>query len=228
MLVLLVCFNAYGDTQGKQGTEIKESELTDVEFAHAKQWRLSTDEYVRFKSILGSARDYITPSLEKNPVLALGLTARTEQERSYYADLWVSLQYDITVQDIKWQLAVNDAWDKAHPNAVRFAYTPNTSHKLSSNQNLMSGVREQLYIRYNGCDKCITRFKESLLKVRRQQISGIDVYFVGSVDNNQIAKWAADRVGDSGLSIRDVNIDKIVTLNISDSTPDSVPFVKFE
>lgn len=233
----------------KNESSVTESSLTKADMVHAKQWKLSAEEYERYKQILKSPRAYFTPDLDKNPLLALALESESEIDKQRYADKWVQIQFENNIKVISWQLEVSEAWERAFPGVPRFAYkNPETAHYAVSNMNkpveqadifsnantqpslealLQAKPRAQLYLGISSCEGCIEAFQRQYELLKKGKYIGLDIHFVGNPTKEQIIEWARARVSDSGLDAAD-NQSRVLTLNTAQKEVTKVPFVEFD
>ncbi len=211
--------------------QISKNKLTASQQDHAKLWQLSTDEYRQYLKIMQSPRAYFTPNLEKNPLLALALEAKSEQEKSQYADRWVQIQYDNNLKVIAWQLEVSAAWQRNFPGIPRFTYKqPGMSQHAVSNQSFSakkpkdrSKTRAQLYISIENCDPCTKAFHQQYKQIQSGKIAGVDIHFVGAPSKEEIVQWALAQ----GLNLTEVNQRRTVTLNLAEKGLKNVPQIEF-
>ena len=230
-------------SSSKGRSEVIQSSLTETEQSHAKLWKLTEKEYERYKEILRSPRAYYTPNLDKNPLLALSLEEKSPQKRQEYADRWVQLEFDNVVKVVSWQLEVSKSWKRQYPGVPRFSYKdPSTSHYAVSNMSkgpktkfsptdLTGGAsfdtevvpRAQLYVKADDCAECIVAFKKQYTAMKLGKIAGVDVHFVDNPTKESIGRWAVN----NGLTAKDVNNARVVTLNFADKDVDAVPKVEF-
>ena len=238
-------------TSKKNEQAVTESSLTKAEVAHAKQWKLTENEYERYKQILKSPRAYFTPNLDRNPLLALALESGSRIEKQRYADKWVQIQFENNIKVISWQLEVNEAWARAFPGVPRFAYkNPETAHhavaamknaganmrrldtvSAANNQRpslQANKLRAQLYLAISNCDGCVEAYQRQYELLKSGKYSGLDIHFVADPTKEQIIEWAQARVVDSSLNAADVNQSRVVTLNTTDKKIPNVPFVEFD
>lgn len=235
-------FSAESDLseQGVVTTGVEEvGKLTKSQETHAEQWSLSVEEYKEYLQIMQSPRAYFTPNLDKNPLLALALEAKTDEEREEYADRWVQIQFDSNVKVLAWQLEVSAAWKRKFPGVPRFAYRkPGLSQHAVSNlafspqakssNNVLERLlkpkpRAQLFVSAINCEKCIKAFEQQYKALKSGDIEGVDVHFVGSPSKQTIIDWAVAR----RLLAADVNESRIVTLNVAEKQVSTVPMVEF-
>jgi len=70
-----------------EGSPAVESTLSSVEHARARQWRLSEEEWTRYRSLMQGIRGSISPA-SISPIEVLGIHARDDAERRRYAEAW--------------------------------------------------------------------------------------------------------------------------------------------
>ena len=257
LLLASLSLNAFAQVEGSKTNngkaldkKVTQSSLSKADIVHAKQWKLSSKEYEKYKEILRSPRAYFTPNLEKNPLLALALESESEIERQRYADKWVQMQFENNIKVISWQLEVTEAWKRAFPGTPKFAYkNPETAHYAVSNMKnpkastlnndwsrlrgnelditLTEKPRAQLYLSTDNCEKCIDAYKRQYKMLKSGKYSGLDIHFIANPTKKQIVQWATKRVSDSGLDASDVNEHRTVTLNVAEKEVEKVPFVEF-
>lgn len=226
------------------GTDFQHSELTESQVRQASEWKLSKDEYRRFQDVVNGSRSYFTPNLDKNPLLALGLEARTPEERAHYADLWVKLQYEKNLNTLLWVLEVETAWERNFPGVPSFAYgdSPYATWAAGNVHNgqkstfftkkspLMSDVQLQpntlrikLYVSTSSCSDCIAEYTKAKGQLDRKDVSGIDIFFVNETDHRKIAQWAMNAKIDPQVVSK-----KLITLNPYSESVSKIPFVEYE
>lgn len=82
-------------------------ELSELEEHKAKNWKLTNEQYARYKYImLATPRGNFTPNLD--PITVLGNEARTEMERKHFARLAMNLEQKRVNGELMFQIAAND------------------------------------------------------------------------------------------------------------------------
>jgi len=234
LLTFVVLTSFFSFSSAEEASSLTESKLTDSQIRHAESWQLSRSEYKKYLEIMKSPRAYFTPNLDKNPLLALALESKSEEERAKYADKWVQIQFDNNVKVIGWQLDVNEAWKRNYPGMKRFVYKkPGLEHQKISEMfkpindplpfNLQK-PRAQLYVKLSNCKECIEAFNVQMKELQSGAIEGIDVQFIGDVDKKAIVQWAISQ----NIKAEDVNEHRIITLNVSDKKISKLPFVELK
>ncbi|HDS1208468.1 TPA: hypothetical protein QDZ84_003507 [Shewanella algae] len=212
----------------KDDAALTNSKLTKSEQDYAALWELTDEEYLKFKKILQSPRAYISPDLEKNPIVALGLEAESSAERQRYADRWVQMRYKANIGSLSWDLEVSEAWQRNYPGVPRFATKDSLYREAAASAYLDTyrdtGPRAQIYLKAVGCDSCISLFNEHYGTLKSGKISGIDLFFIGGESNSDIALWANKR----NIRLEDVNQSRVVTLSKGTGDLSKVPYIKWE
>ncbi|WP_052447985.1 hypothetical protein [Vibrio rotiferianus] len=238
---LLLCFSVQANNPKLPAIDISKSqksegviELNSIERNHAAQWKLTDEEYARYKEIMSGPRPYFTPKLDRNPLLALALQARSNAERERYADQWVKIQYENNVRVLVWGLFVGEAWERNYPGVPRFTYGQKPTSQQFSVSHLVKGVdpfssvaraekkRVKVYVTLTGCDKCDHVLETQIETLKNDSIGGIDIFFVGEASKADIAKWSLSH----GITPKQVNEDKTITLNLGRNYKGGVPNVQ--
>lgn len=161
----------------------------------ASDWGLRGDEWARYRELMEGPLGTYSPNLD--PLSALGIEARSDEERRRYAELQVQVEARRVEKLLAYQRAYDDAWQKLHPGVQRVNLpeaTPGTA--------LPSGGRTAVFVK-DGCATCGQL-------VQRLQASGaeFDLYMVGSrQDDARIRDWAKraqidpDRVRNGSITL---------------------------
>ncbi|ATE58742.1 TIGR03759 family integrating conjugative element protein [Thauera sinica] len=151
----------------------------------ARDWGLRAEEWTRYRELMRGPLGVYSPNLD--PLTALGIEARTDEERRRYAELQVQAEAARVEKLLAYQRAYDDAWQRLHPGLQRVtlpgagaAATPAMSTPPS---------RAAVFVK-DDCPAC-----DAL--VRRLQADGgaFDLYLVGSrADDARLRAWAR-RIG---------------------------------
>lgn len=163
----------------------------------ARDWGLQPEEWARYRQLMQGPLGMYSPNLD--PLTALGIEARTDQERRRYAELQVQAEARRTEKLLAYQRAYDDAWKRLYPTLqpVVLADAGNIPATSGAPDRLAVFVRED-------CPPCEQR-------VRQLQTAGtaFDLYIVGSrQDDARIRQWAA-KVGIDPAKVR----ARTITLN---------------
>ena len=84
---------------------------------HARDWGLSVDEWTRYRDLMQGPLGIYSPNLD--PLTALGIEARSDQERQRYAELQVQAEAHRVEKLLAYQRAYDDAWQRLHADMPR-------------------------------------------------------------------------------------------------------------
>jgi integrating conjugative element protein (TIGR03759 family) len=153
-----------------------------VEIARSKDFGLNSEEWARYRGLMRGPLGIYSPNLD--PLTALGIEARSPEERRHIAELQVRLEARRAEKTLAYQRAYDDAWKRVYPGmqAVRTepARTPDGPFSAPRGDS-----RIAVFVREN-CPACDAR-------VKALQASGdaFDVYVVGTQqDDARIRQWA--------------------------------------
>lgn len=163
----------------------------------ARDWGLQSEEWARYRQLMQGPLGVYSPNLD--PLTALGIEARTDEERRRYAELQVQAEARRTEKMLAYQRAYDDAWKRLYPTLqpVVLSGTGSTAAAPGTSGRLAVFIRD-------GCPPCEQR-------VKQLQATGaaFDLYMVGSrQEDARIRQWAA-RVGIDPAKVR----SRVITLN---------------
>ncbi|PAU86034.1 TIGR03759 family integrating conjugative element protein [Pseudomonas sp. WN033] len=144
----------------------------------AGDWGLRAEEWVRYRELMEGPLGTYSPNLD--PLSALGIEARTEEDRRRYAELQVQAEARRVEKLLAYQRAYDDAWQRLHPGAQRVNLLDATPGNA-----LNSSGRTAVFVK-DGCAACGQL-------VQRLHTSGaeFDLYMVGThQDDARIRDWA--------------------------------------
>lgn len=156
----------------------------------ARDWGLNTDEWARFQALMRGPLGVYSPHLD--PLSALGIEARSDEERRHYAELQVQAEARRVEKLLAYQHAYDDAWQQLYPAASRVMPLDVSTMPIASSTN----ERAAVFVK-DECPACDQ-------VVRQLQAAGMefDIYVVGShADDAQIRSWA-QRVGVDPSKVR--------------------------
>lgn len=163
----------------------------------ARDWGLQPDEWARYRQLMQGPLGIHSPNLD--PLTALGIEARTDEERRHYAELQVQTEARRVEKTLAYQRAYDAAWQRLYPTLQRVDLT---GTNLADGGSLPS-VRLAVFVK-ESCPPCEQR-------VRQLQSEGaaFDLYMVGSrQEDARIRQWAT-RVGIDPDKVR----ERAITLN---------------
>lgn len=175
------------DTGGTAASAIAPSRERPVATVHsdeqqARDWGLQADEWARYRDLMQGPLGVYSPKLD--PLTALGIEARSDDERRRYAELQVQAEARRVEKMLAYQRAYDAAWQRQAPGMLR-VILPGVSPAASAAGLAQSTGRTAVFVK-DGCPACDQA-------VQRLQTSGaeFDVYVVGSrADDTHIRDWA--------------------------------------
>lgn len=145
----------------------------------ASEWGLQAQEWARYRELMAGPLGIYSPNLD--PLSALGIEARTDEERRRYAELQVQIEARRVEKLLAYQRAYDEAWQRLSPGMQRV----NLPDDLPTAAGVRGGGRTAVFVK-DGCAACGQL-------VQRLQTSGaeFDLYMVGSrQDDARIRDWA--------------------------------------
>ena len=145
----------------------------------ARDWGLRPEEWARYRQLMQGPLGIYSPNLD--PLTALGIEARSDEERNRYAELQVQAESRRVGKMLAYQRAYDAAWQRLFPGQPRVnlpgAQSPGSGNKGSG--------RLAVFVKAD-CPLCEQR-------VRQLQAAGttFDLYMVGSrQDDARVRHWA--------------------------------------
>lgn len=148
----------------------------------ARDWGLRAEEWARYRQLMQGPLGVHSPNLD--PLTALGIEARTDEERRRYAELQVQVEARRVQKLLAYQRAYDAAWRRLYPQVQRVELPDAVPNRRSNPRN---SDRIAVFVKPD-CPPCRER-------VRQLQRSGqsFDLYMVGSrQDDAMLRRWAAE------------------------------------
>lgn len=145
----------------------------------ARDWGLSAEDWARYRKLMQGPLGVYSPNLD--PLTALGIEARSDEERNRYAELQVQAEARRVGKTLAYQRAYDAAWQRLFPGQPRVSLP---GAKAQGAGNTGSG-RLAVFVKAD-CAPCAQR-------VQQLQAAGtaFDLYMVGSrQDDARIRQWA--------------------------------------
>ncbi|MBS0159848.1 MAG: TIGR03759 family integrating conjugative element protein [Nitrospira sp.] len=145
----------------------------------ASGWGLQPQEWARYRELMEGPLGIYSPNLD--PLSALGIEARSDEERRRYAELQVQVEARRVEKLLAYQRAYDEAWQRLNPGMQRV----NLPDDKPSAAAVRGSGRTAVFVK-DGCAVCGQL-------VQRLQTSGanFDLYMVGSrQDDVRIRDWA--------------------------------------
>lgn len=164
-------------------TESRDRRTADapLEERLARDWHLEVEEWTRYRELMQGPLSVYSPDLD--PLTALGIEARTDEERRRYAELQVRLEAQRVEKLLAYQRAYDAAWQRLYPTLQPLAGFTSGDATVDA---VRSAGRLAVFVK-DDCPPCEQR-------VRQLQASeaAFDLYMVGSrQDDARIRQWAA-------------------------------------
>jgi integrating conjugative element protein (TIGR03759 family) len=144
----------------------------------ASEWGLQPQEWARYRELMDGPLGIYSPNLD--PLSALGIEARTDEERRRYAELQVQVEARRVEKLLAYQRAYDEAWQRLNPGMQRVNLPDDKPGAGTRGSGRMA-----VFVK-DGCAACGQL-------VQRLQSSGaeFDLYMVGSrQDDARIRDWA--------------------------------------
>jgi integrating conjugative element protein (TIGR03759 family) len=145
----------------------------------ASEWGLQPQEWAHYRELMEGPLGIYSPNLD--PLSALGIEARTDEERRRYAELQVKVEARRVEKLLAYQRAYDEAWQRLNPGMQRV----NLPDDKPGASTVPGRGRTAVFVK-DGCVACGQL-------VQRLQTSGaeFDLYMVGSRQNDaHIRDWA--------------------------------------
>ncbi|MBH9320738.1 TIGR03759 family integrating conjugative element protein [Pseudomonas aeruginosa] len=149
----------------------------------ATEWGLQPQEWARYRELMDGPLGIYSPNLD--PLSALGIEARPDEERRRYAELQVQVEARRVEKLLAYQRAYDEAWQRLNPGMQRVNLPDDKPGAGTSSSPLRGSGRMAVFVK-DGCAACGQL-------VQRLQSSGakFDLYMVGSrQDDARIRDWA--------------------------------------
>jgi integrating conjugative element protein (TIGR03759 family) len=197
--------------------ELRETRLTETDMVRrAEAWGLSFEEWQRFETLMQGQRGLWSPDLD--PIMVLGIHARSDDERRRYAELTVEQERARVAGELAFQRAYDEAWRRLHPDELpidRGALPPAGRGQAAATIS-GRGVPDRilLFTEMADCAACDALLPEVLARASALQ-AGLDIYLLdtGPGEEDAVRAWA----GKQGIPVARVR-SRQITLNHDQGT----------
>lgn len=212
LLIIPLC--AMAETSQEVKTLTIDSEINETERRRYEAWGLDVEEWQRYKALMATQRGLWTPDLD--PLMVLGIHARSEEERRRYAELAVTQEVARVEGELAFERAYQEAGKRLYPDAdiIDISVLQSRSELASPAGELVPGDRILWFTRLQGCPQCDERLPE-VLEATVDHGFSLDIFFLdtGPGDDAAIRTWAAQH---------DISLPKVmarrITLNHDNDT----------
>lgn len=171
--------NPRTDTQVAR-SQTRTSTEAQLDERQARDWGLRAEEWSRYRQLMQGPLGVHSPTL--HPLSALGIEARSDEERRHYAEQQVRIEARRVEKLLAYQRAYDDAWRRLYPGQPRVTLAD--AGTASGSVPTGSG-RLAVFVK-DDCAACTAR-----VKALQQAGTAFDLYMVGSrQDNVRIRRWA--------------------------------------
>lgn len=181
-----------------RASEAQVAEDVALEERLAREWGLTADEWARYRELMRGPLGVYSPNLD--PLTALGIEARSSEERRRIAELQVRAEARRAEKTLAYQRAYDEAWKRLFP-----ALSPlrTVLPQLSGHTDGREAGRIAVFVKEN-CPACDQR-------VRQLQSAGraFDLYLVGSRHEDARVRAWAHHAGIDPANVR----SQAITLN---------------
>lgn len=139
----------------------------------AQEWGLTAEEWQRYETLKKGRRGVLSPGLD--PLTMLGIEARSDEERRYFAELAVKQEFQRVEAELAFQREVNSAWMRVYPGVL----------PVQDLRSEVSNARQALFVKDNcpACDRKLTQLMKSN--------QPLDIYLVDSGGKDEaVRSWA--------------------------------------
>lgn len=190
-LLLLLCLNtAYAQnaphtSSQKQPLTLHNSQTRDLN-QKALEWHLQPEEYQRYEELMEGPLGIYSPGLD--PLTALGISARSDEERHYYAERQVVAESLRVERELAYQRAYDEAFKRLYPGLLPVDFGALSPPKSPSTTPLGS-IRLAVFVKEN-CPPCDLKVQQL-----QERAIGFDIYMVGSNHDDMVIRRWATQVG---------------------------------
>lgn len=186
---------AHAEAQASQ-TTVDRTETVFTEEAFAARWRLSMEEWARYRTLMQGPRGIWSPDLD--PLTVLGIHAETDAERRRYAELLVMIEFERVEQELRFQRAYDDAAQRLFPTLPRVSPASSDSPAVLSSAERLAFFGS---VDSERCPACAEVLKRKLGTYVRRGGPVLDLFLAGAADDAALRAWV-DAQGVSPAAVR--------------------------
>ncbi len=186
----------------------------------ADRWGIIKEDYARYLNIIEGPLGRWNPNID--PVLALGIYARNDEEEKRFAKIYAKQEYTLVTRTQAFERAYRNVFSSMYPNAEVIAdkymkpYYDNRGRK--NGEDVFKFSKESfkendrlIYFVDHDCDYCEPELEQLYWLIESIPGLVIDVYILGISDESQARQW----VGQHRMNIALIQEGKL-TVNIDD------------
>ena len=171
-------------------TEQQTIKLSESERQSADQWQLSHSEWRRYQLLMQGVRGSLSVATI-TPLEVLGIHARDDTERRYYAERWAQLMYEDTERVLSFQRAYDQAFRRLYGSQpfIDLTQLPSAAALIQ----LLPGDRLLFFTRTD-CKTCQSVLQRALSVVTTspERNTSVDIYLLDSQrgEEDKVRRWA--------------------------------------
>ncbi len=240
VILLLLPMVGYGqtgtDASTPRATTHNHSTTTMSPEETAELWGISPDDYLRYTEIMVGPLKHWNPNID--PVLALGIYARTEGERIRFAEIYAEQERALTQKTQAFERAYREAFHRLHPDAnmimpaLMAPYFEHQARKKDKSfpdfttNTLLDGDRI-IYFVDVACTQCQQDIDKLQSLVQKHPSLFIDFYILNIESDEEARQWASHHDIDVSAVKQGritINIDNGVYEEVSQSSEQNTHF----
>jgi len=189
VLLLALCVPpsaVFGESESS--LELRDTRLTETErVQRAEAWGLRIEEWQRYETLMQGQRGLWSPELD--PILVLGIHARSDDERRRYAELAVEQERTRVAGELAFQRAYDAAWQRLYPDELMIdmpASARNGPRDSAVPEGGGNTRRVLLFTRTTECPACDALLPDVLARARALQ-AGLDIFLLDTGPGDEAA-----------------------------------------
>jgi integrating conjugative element protein (TIGR03759 family) len=198
ILIVMLCIqpaHALEEVSTERGTVIisdgkkidGDAVRTNLPDSAAKQWGLNATEWTRYQEIMAGQRGVWSPHLD--PLTALGVEARNDEELRHFAELWARIEYRRVERELAFEAAKNAAFARLFPRAQPVQYS--AASRDRSALALQGAKRLLLFVAMDCMEACGKPLKKLFSLLSAYPNLSADIYVQEEVaDDAKLRQWA--------------------------------------
>lgn len=196
----LVLAESVGVVQSEvESSPIREQRLLPLDRDLATEWGLRQQEWARYRHLMEGPLGLYSPNLD--PLTALGIEARDQDEQRRYAEMQVQAEYTRVQKLLAYQNAYDEAAKRLYPGLLPVDLIGAGSEPQASP--VTASGRLSVFVTTD-CKGCIERISQL-----QSDGQGFDLYLVGSRSNDDLIRGWASKAGIEPFKVR----SREITLN---------------
>ena len=169
----------------QEAQQMLESERIRTRTEQAEAWKLNERDWERYETLMEGPRGIWSPNLD--PITALGVEARSPEERRRYAELLVEVERARTERELAFQRAYDKAWQRLYSDEMpvnEFTLRPRSAFHFADEGSLQA--RLTVYVAVEACERCDSTVSELIAQGAQMDIFVLDT----GGDDAVIRDWA--------------------------------------